>query len=111
MPHRAIATLALLLLCATTAYAHISIRPREANVGATETYTMRVPTEGKVATISVELDVPDGITIVAVNGATGSVEQRKSGDRVTSVTWTVDIQPGQAQALTFIAKNPTSGSE
>ena len=111
MTNRVLTTIGLLLLSATAAQAHITIRPRESKVGATETYTMRVPTEGKVATTSVELEVPDGVTIVTINSATGSVEQKKSGDRVMSITWKVDIQPAQSQELTFAAKNPASGSE
>ncbi len=50
MTKRRITTTALLLLSATAAHAHGTVRPREAKAGATETYTMRVPTEGKVAT-------------------------------------------------------------
>jgi uncharacterized protein YcnI len=111
MTRRVIATTALVLLSATAAYAHIAVRPREAKVGATETYTMRVPTEGKVATTSVELEVPDGVTIVTIDGPAGRAAQRMSGDRVTAVTWKVDIPPAQSQELTFVAKNPGSGSE
>jgi uncharacterized protein YcnI len=111
MTNRLLTTVGLLLLSATAAQAHITIRPRESKVGATETYTMRVPTEGTVATTSVELEVPDGVTIVTINGTAGSAEQQKSGDRVTSVTWKVDIQPAQSQELTFVAKNPASRSE
>jgi uncharacterized protein YcnI len=111
MTNHVITTTVLLLLSATAADAHIIIRPREATVGATEMYTMRVPPEGKVATTSVELDVPDGVTIVTINAAAGSFEQKKSGDRTTSITWKVDIQAAQAQKLTFVATNPTSGSE
>src|SRR5262245_24630548 len=97
MTNLAITTIALVLSFAPAAHAHVTIRPREAKLGATEKYTMRVPTEGKVATTSVELEVPDGVTIVTVNGAAGSVEQKKSGGRVTSITWKVDIQPAQSQ--------------
>lgn len=111
MTNRVITTIALVLLSVTVARAHITIRPREAKVGATDTYTMRVPTEGKVATTSVELEVPDGVTIVTINGAAGVFEQKKTGGRVTSITWKVDIQPAQSQELTFVATNPTSGSE
>jgi uncharacterized protein YcnI len=111
MTTRVLTTVGLLLLSATAAQAHITIRPRESKVGATETYTMRVPTEGTVATTLVELEVPDGVTIVMINGTAGSAEQQKSGDRVTSVTWKVDIQPAQSQEMTFVAKNPASGSE
>lgn len=111
MTNRVFTTVGLLLLSATGAQAHITIRPRESRVGTTETFTMRVPTEGKVATTSVELEVPDSVTIVTINGAAGSVEQKKSGERLTSITWKVDIQPAQSQELTFVARTPSSGSE
>ncbi len=111
MTNRLVATTALVLLSCTAVYAHIAIQPRQAKVGASETYTMRVPTEGKVATTSVELEVPDGVTIVNVDGAAVSVEQKRTGDSVTSVIWKVDIQPAQSQQLTFVARNPASGSE
>jgi uncharacterized protein YcnI len=111
MTNRVLTTVSLVLLSATAARAHVTVRPRESKLGATETYTMRVPTEGKVATTSVELEVPDGVTIVRSDGAAGTVDQKKSGGRVTSITWKVDIQPSQSQELTFVAKNPESGSE
>jgi uncharacterized protein YcnI len=111
MTNRVFTTVGLFLLSASAAQAHVTMRPRESKVGTTETYTMRVPTEGKVATTSVELEVPDGVTIVTINGAAGSVAQKKSGDRVTSITWKVDIQPAQSQELIFVAKTPLSGSE
>jgi uncharacterized protein YcnI len=98
-----ITTTAAVLLSATAAHAHITIRPREATLGVTETYTMRVPTEGKVATTSVELDLPDGVTIVTISGAAGSFEHKKSRDRVTSITWKVDIQPAQSQRVAVAA--------
>jgi len=106
--NRMITAALLVVLAATAAHAHVTIRPREAKAGVTETYTMRVPTEGKVATTSVELEVPDGVTI---NSAPGASEQKKSGDRAISITWTVDIEPAQSQELTFVARNPTAGSE
>jgi uncharacterized protein YcnI len=111
MINRVLMTVCLLLLSATAARAHITIRPRESKVGATETYTMRVPTDGKVATTSVELEVPAGVTIVTISGAAGGAQEKKSGNRVTSITWPVDIQPAQSQELTVVAKNPASGSE
>src|SRR6266487_4992213 len=102
MTNRVFTTVGLFLLSASAAQAHVTMRPRESKVGTTETYTMRVPTEGKVATTSVELEVPDGVTMVTVNGAAGSFEQKKSGERVTSITWKVDIQPAQSQELIFV---------
>jgi uncharacterized protein YcnI len=93
------------------AQAHVTVQPRESKPGATETYTVRVPTEGQVTTNIVELEVPAGVTIVTVNGAPGTVEQKESGGRVTSITWKVEIAPAQSQELTFVARNPASGTE
>jgi uncharacterized protein YcnI len=100
-----------LVLCESAVHAHVTIRPRDTRLGATETYTMRVPTEGKVATTSVELEVPDGVTIVSVNGAPGSFDTKESSDRIVSITWTLEIGRGRAQELTFVARNPSAGVE
>jgi len=54
-----LAAIALLAVPAV-ATAHVSIRPRESKPSAEEKYTVRVPTEGQVATVSVELDIPEG---------------------------------------------------
>ena len=100
---------ALLLLSAVALQAHVTVRPRESKQAVTETYTMRVPTEGKVATTAVELEIPEGVTIVSTESQ--NVERKKADDRVTSLVWTVDIQPGQSQEIAFVAKNPSTGTE
>jgi len=35
-----------MLLVAAPAFAHVGVAPRESKLGATETYTLRVPSEG-----------------------------------------------------------------
>lgn len=52
-------TVALLTLT-TTAFAHVRVTPRESKPGAKETYTLRVPTDGKVTRRSVTLEVAEG---------------------------------------------------
>ena len=100
------------MLFATAAQAHVSVRPREAKLGATETYIVRVPTEGKVATTSVELDIPAGVAVESVESAEGvKSEMKREGGRVVSVTWTVTIDPGANREFTFTAKNPSEGVE
>lgn len=104
-------TASLLSVCAV-AEAHVRITPRESKPGATETYTARVPTEGKVTTISVQLDVPDGVTIVSASAPAGmKCELKRDGDRIVAIIWTVEIKPGEATELPFVARNPTSGDE
>ena len=58
--HAVAATLTLLV--PMVADAHVSISPRESTAGATEKYVVRIPTEGKVATVAADLEVPDRAT-------------------------------------------------
>lgn len=101
-------TAAAMVLLASTAQAHVKVRPAESKPGADETYTMVVPTEGKVSTTSVELEAPKGVVIVSVEGA--SYELKKTGDH-TTITWQADIPPGEHQEFVFVARNPATGGE
>jgi uncharacterized protein YcnI len=112
MMTRVIAYTVSALLVATAAQAHVSVRPRESKLGATENYIVRVPTEGKVATTSVEIEIPQGVTVDSVAPADGvKSEMKREGGRVVSITWTVTIDPGANREFTFTAKNPTEGTE
>jgi uncharacterized protein YcnI len=78
----------LVLAAPVLAFAHVSVRPRESKPGAEERYTVRVPTEGTVATTHVLLEIPDGVMVLEVlphDGAT--FETAKQGDRITTITW------------------------
>ena len=101
-----------LTLVAANAFAHVSVRPRESKPGNTEKYTVRVPTEGKVATTSVVLDVPQGVTIDSVEAVDGvTSDLKREGGRVVSITWTVTINPGDNKEFVFVAKNPSDAPE
>lgn len=98
------------LLVAVPASAHVGVNPRESKLGATETYTLRVPSEGGKTTTQVVLDVPEGVTVVSVSAPEGARhEEKKVGDRVVQVTWTIEIKAGAVAQLSFVAKNPTQG--
>ena len=99
-------------LIASVAHAHVSVRPRESKPGATEKYIVRVPTEGKVATTSVELDVPSGVVVDSVEPMDGvKADIKREGGRIVSITWTVTIDSGANREFTFTAKNPSDGAE
>ena len=86
------------------------ITPRDSKLGATETYTLRVPSEGGMTTTSVVLDVPDGVTVASVTAPEGAKhEEKKVGDRIVQVTWTIEIKAGATAQLSFVAKNPAQG--
>jgi uncharacterized protein YcnI len=101
-----------LALTASVAQAHVSVRPRESKAGATERYIVRVPTEGKVATTSVEVDVPQGVIVESVEPAGGvTSDLKREGGRIVSITWTVTIAPGANREFAFTAKNPSDATE
>ena len=111
---RTLFTVASLILSTTSLFAHVRVRPAESRVAATETYTMRVPSERGLTTKSVALTVPDGVTIVSVGVVKGvtsvTFDEKRAGDRPATVTWTIEIKPGEAAELTFVAQNPAEGA-
>ena len=99
----------LVLTVPSFAMAHISVRPRESKPGAEERYTVRVPTEGAVATRHVQLEIPADVTVLEVLPAEGvTFETAKQGDRITSITWKKAIPPTQSAEFVFRARNPSS---
>jgi uncharacterized protein YcnI len=99
----------LVLLAPSLAMAHVSVRPRESKPGAEEQYTVRVPTEGAVATTHVILEIPADVTVLEVLPAEGAtVDTAKQGDRITSITWRKAIPPKASAEFVFRARNPAS---
>jgi ketosteroid isomerase-like protein len=72
-------------------------------------YTVRVPTEGQVATTSVYLEVPDGVTVTDVPRPEGAThEVKRDGTRIVGITWTKEIPPKQRAEFLFKARNPAA---
>lgn len=100
-----------LLAMASTASAHVTLQPRESAPGETVTYTVRVPTEGTVATTGIELEIPESVHIVSVDGVADTYDVKRTGDRIIAISWKTDIQPKQFKTFTFVARNPPAASE
>jgi len=97
-------------LFSSVGWAHVTVWPRTASNGGFEKYTVRVPTEGNVATTAVELMLPEGVTFVAVAAPVGHAYQlKKSGERVSGIVWTMKIAPGEFAEFSFMARNPKEG--
>ena len=91
--------------------AHVTIGPAESKLGISERYTVRVPTEGQVATVGVDLEVPDGVTVSYVLASGGwTSELKRVEKRVTGITWKVEIPPAHFAELIFNARNPKEGT-
>ena len=101
---------AIAVFAAASLSAHVMVSPTTSKAGATQKYEVRVHNEAKVAAKSIELEVPDGVTVTDIAKAAASTT-KKAGDRITSITWTVDVQPTKYVALTFTAKNPDAAKD
>lgn len=105
------------LMCAVSAVlwtvlgqAHVTISPRQSMQGATERYTVRIPTEGEVATIGAELEVPEGVIVEVLQAPAGWVYQvERADDRIVSISWQVDVKPHEFIEVGFVARNPRRG--
>lgn len=101
---------ALVLAAPAWAFAHVTVRPRDSKPETEERYTVRVPTEGAVATTGVRLEIPAGVTVLEVLPHEGATfETTKQDDRITAITWKKDIPPKGSAEFVFRARNPASG--
>lgn len=95
-----------------TVYAHVTVKPAEVLTAAYQTFTVNVPNEKDIPTIKVELLMPQNIeNITVTNKPDWSVEIKKEGDKVKSVTWSgSEIKDGFRDEFTFSAKTPADES-
>ena len=106
---RSLAIAASVVFSASVAYAHVTVLPRESHAGMEQRYTVRVPTEGQVATTSVELQIPTGVVVTEVVPGDGySFDVRRDRDRIVAITWKREIPPKQSAEFAFVARNPNA---
>jgi uncharacterized protein YcnI len=109
---RLVLVLGLLVAAPVVLGAHVTVWPRESTPGIIERYTVRVPTERKVATTFVRLEVPADVTVTYVLAMPGVVaDLARDGNRITAVTWKFEVPPGQFAEFVFMARNPKQGTE
>ena len=106
------AAAAIVLVLPAAAYAHVSITPRQSTAGATEKYTIRIPTEGKVATTGAEIEFPAGVIVETIQAPMGwKYEVKRENDRIVSMTIQADVKPYEFIEVGFIARNPRQGAQ
>jgi uncharacterized protein YcnI len=105
------AAAAVVLLFPVAVHAHVSITPRQSTGGATEKYTIRIPTEGKVATTGADIDFPDGVIVETIQAPAGwKYEVKRQDDRIVSMAIQADVKPGEFIEVGFVARNPRTGN-
>jgi len=96
----------------TSLSAHVMVSPIQSKAGASQKYEVRVHNEANVAATSIELEIPEGVTVTEVaKPATGMYTTKTAGERVTAITWQVEVPPNKYVALPFTAKNPDGATE
>ena len=94
------------------AFAHVSVTPRESMAGATEKYTIRIPTEDKVATTGAEIEFPEGVIVETIQVPVGwKYDVKRKDDRIASMTIQADVKPGEFIEVAFVARNPRDKKE
>ncbi len=103
-----IIALVLVVASAAPAAAHVMVLPAASTAGGVERYTVVVPTEGKSPTVRVELRLPMGVDVVAIEskpGWQGSNHPFPIG--AATIGWTGGrIPPGEMVSFDFLALNP-----
>ena len=109
---RLFALVAMLLLCAGLASAHIRIYPTESASGAREKYTMRVPNEKQVPSSKVEGEFPAGLDVYDFEFKPGwKIDFKKDAKgKIVGATWTGKIQPYEFVEFGMLAINPKEGA-
>jgi uncharacterized protein YcnI len=101
---------AIVFLSPIVVTAHVSITPRASTHGATEKYTIRIPTEGKVATTGADIEFPAGVIVETIQSPAGwKYDIKRQDDRIVSMTIHADVKPGEFIEVAFVARNPRSG--
>ncbi len=118
-PRVVILSFLLTLVLPSAAFAHVTVSPEEVQPGATQTFTVAVPTEKDIPTTGVSLRIPDGFEVSGVQsppgGWRGGVEDGSvawsggeigaGGFEITSPEGEV-IPMGESQEFTFDARTP-----
>ncbi|WP_019165495.1 YcnI family protein [Staphylococcus delphini] len=114
MPKFLMSLAALIVMFATlttAAEAHVKLDPQVSEPGSFQQYNVRVPVERDSQTTKVELEVPQGVTVSAIQPVPGfkhQQEKNKAGE-MTKITWTATgegIGENEYQNFPIMVANP-----
>jgi uncharacterized protein YcnI len=110
----AAALLAGMFLMPATAAAHIVVDPASSPTGATQLYTIAVPSEKSQDTVKVEVQFPRNVVVLELLAPAGwHVSPEKDGSgRILGAIWDGDgAGPDQFVAFGVLAENPSGTAE
>lgn len=121
-------TLTMLTMVVSLIEAHPQMWPRESTLGSAQRYTLYLPAgpnlneqvtgKGEGAkphgnTTSVVLEVPNEVLIwyVGAPGPGWTYELKKEGARIASITFKMNLRPGEFIEVPLYVNNPATGTE
>ena len=107
----ALAALAVLAV-APVAAAHVTVSPRQSELGAREAYVVRMPNEKKAATVRLDAEFPPEARVTSLRQAPGwTIQVRRDGaGAITGASWAGDLPPDQYVEFGVQAVNPKAGA-
>src|SRR5262245_1598465 len=102
----------IVVATASSLSAHLTVSPLQSKPGAVQKYELRAHNEAKLAATSIDLEIPEGVTVTEVaKPATGAYTTKTAGERIITISWQVEVPSGKYVALPFTAKNPDGVAE
>lgn len=117
LPLAMFAVFTLIFATTNAVFAHVTVKPGEVETATYQVFTVSVPNEKAIPTVSVKLLVPDALATITPTKKAGwevALEREGDGDdvRVTSVTWSGgEITDGLRDEFSFSARTPDSPTE
>ncbi len=101
----------IMLMFAVSAFGHVRVAPGESTAGATQRYTVRVPTERQSPTLRVEMEFPAAVNVTSLEALPGwNVEQKKDAQgKIVGAVWSGGSIPfAEYREFHFSAVNPAA---
>ena len=107
-----ISIVGITLLMPLAAFAHVVVTPNHATAGEYVTFNLSVPNERSVAVTNLKLTVPQGVSNLQPDVKGGwTIDTTRTGDEVSTITWTGTIPEGQRADFSFKAQTPATAGE
>ena len=91
-------SISLVLLFALSAFAHVRVSPSESSAGATQKYTMSVPTEKQSPTVRIEVTFPASVTVTSLGVTQGWTAQERKDDAGKIIGKPADVHTKEQDA-------------
>jgi uncharacterized protein YcnI len=103
----------LSLISISPAFAHATVKPKETTVATSQVFTLSIPTEKDIPTISINIQIPSELESVRPHVKAGwHIDTKKENEKITEITWSQGSIPmDQKDEFLFSAKTPAKQTD